>query len=70
MTEQRKGQIALLIVKHQLRESRIRLRPGFNREIAHGAKQIGIPTEEAVEFAVDLYREATDEFIGSLQKPV
>ena len=69
MTEQRKGQIALLIVKRMLRENRIRLRPGLNREIAHGAKQIGISTEEAVEFAVELYREATDEFIGSLRKP-
>ena len=60
MTEERKGQIALLIVKHALREKGVRLRPGFNREIAHNAKQIGIPTEEAVEFAVELYREATD----------
>lgn len=70
MTEQRKGEIALRIVKHMLREKGVRLRPGFNREIADGAKKIGVPTEEAVEFAVSLYREATEEFITSLQKPI
>ena len=65
MTEERKGQIALLIVKHILHENSARLRPGFKRKIAHSAKQVGILAEEADEFAVDLYRETTDEFIAS-----
>ena len=70
MTSERKGQIALLIVKHMLRKEGIRLRPGFNREIASSAMQIGVSNEEAVEFAVELYQEAADEFIRSLQKPI
>lgn len=70
MTEQRKGEIALLIVKYMVREKGVRLRPGQNRELANQAKQIGVPVKEAVEFAVDLYREATDEFIKAIQTPV
>ncbi len=70
MTEQRKGEIALLIVKRMIREKGLRLTPGLNREIANKAKQIGINPQDAVEFAVELYKELTDEFISALQKPI
>lgn len=48
MTEERKGQIALLFMKQQLRENGIRLRRGLNRELANQAKDLNISYEEAV----------------------
>ena len=69
MTEERKGQIALLLMKKQLRESGIKLRRGLNRELANEAKTIGISYEEAVEFVTEVYRELFDAQIASLAKP-
>jgi len=65
MTEARKGQIALLFVKHQHREKGIKLRQGLNRELAKLAKALGISYEEVVEFATEVYRELFDQQIAS-----
>lgn len=69
MTEERKGQIALLLMKKQLRENGIKLRRGLNRELANEAKAIGITYEESVEFVTEVYRELFDAQIASLAKP-
>lgn len=68
MTEERKGRVALLLVKQQIRQHGIKLRPGLNRELANGAKTLGIPYEEAVEFITEVYRELFDQQIASLAK--
>lgn len=68
MTEERKGQIALLYMKQQIREVGIKLRPGFNRELANQAKTLGITYEEAVEFSTEVYRELFNSHIASLAK--
>ncbi|MEK7642362.1 MAG: hypothetical protein AAB392_01060, partial [Patescibacteria group bacterium] len=69
MTEERKGQIALLYMKQQLRQNGIKLRPGINRELANQAKTWGITYEEAVEFVTEMYRELFNAQIASLAKP-
>ena len=57
MDEKRKGEIALLFLKCKLREDGIRLGQNTKREIGNTARKIGIPTEEAIEFAGLITRE-------------
>jgi len=60
MTEERKGQIALLYLKNKLKDEGIRLKPDMRRNIGNEAKALGIPIEEAVEFAEGLVREMVE----------
>ena len=57
----RKGQIAFLFLKHQLREKGVRLTPNFRREVGNDAKAIGISIEEATEFVELIVRELVEE---------
>jgi len=61
MNDTRKGQIALLLLKHQLREKGIRLTPNFKRGIGNEANSIGISVDEAMEFAEIIVRELVEE---------
>jgi hypothetical protein len=61
MTEERKGQIALLYLKARFKDEGIRLKPDMRRNIGNEAAKIGIPTEEAVEFVEGLVREMVEE---------
>ena len=61
MDEKRKGQIAVMVIKHLLREKGVRLTPDFRREMGNQAKAIGISTEELIEFVEPLVRELVDE---------
>ncbi len=61
MDDIRKGQIALAYLKNKLREEGIRLTPNFRRQIGNTAKSIGIPIEEAVEFAEGMVRDLVEE---------
>jgi hypothetical protein len=66
MTEERKGQIALLYLKRKLRDEGIRLKPGMRRNIGNEAKALGISTKEAIEFAEGLVREMVEEVFSSI----
>ncbi len=66
MTDQRKGQIALAIVKKMMVDKGIKLRPGMNRQLASEAKDLGIEYAEMKEFVVGLYRQAFEEQMTSL----
>jgi len=61
MTEERKGQIALLLLKDRLRSEGIRLKPDIKRDIGNQATKIGVPIEEAVQFVEGLVREMVEE---------
>ena len=61
MTEERKGQIALLHLKAKLQDEGIRLKPDMRRQIANEAKRIGISVEEATQFAEELVRGMVNE---------
>jgi len=61
MDEKRKGEIALLFLKYKLRRDGIRVGQNTKREIGNTAKDIGITTDEAVEFAELMTRELVDE---------
>lgn len=61
MDEKRQGEIALLFLKHKLREDGIRLGQNTKREIGNTAKKIGITSEEATRFAELITRELVDE---------
>ena len=69
MNEIRKGQIALLFVKYQLCEKGVRLTPNFRREIGNGAKTIGVPIEEAMEFVESIIREMVEETFRTSVEP-
>ena len=61
MDESRRGQIAIMVVKSILREKGVQLTPNFRREIGNRAKEIGISTDELLEFVEPLVRELVDE---------
>ena len=60
MDDVRKGQIAFLFLRRQIREKGIRLTPSFRREVGNEAKAIGVSFEEAMEFAEGLVREVIE----------
>lgn len=57
LTEQRMGEIALLLLKMKFRTEGIRIGKNSRREIGNTAKEIGIPFEEALEFTEVLTKE-------------
>ncbi len=61
MTEERKGQIALLLLKDRLRNEGVRLKPDMKREIGNQATKIDVPIEEAMQFVEELVRELVEE---------
>jgi len=61
MTEERKGQIALLLLRDRLRNEGFRLKPDMKREIGNQAAKIGVPIEEAIQFVEGLVREMVEE---------
>lgn len=68
MDEIRKGQIALLFIKHRLREKGVRLTSNFKREAGNEAQTIGISTEEAMEFIEGIVREIVEETFAKSNK--
>ena len=64
MTNERKGQVAILYLKHKLRKEGIRLTPDIRRQVGDTAKATGIPFEEGMEFAEWLVREMVDDVFG------
>ena len=61
MDEKRRGEIAVMCVRQKFMENGIRLSSNFRREIGNTAKQIGISTEEAMEFVEGFVRELIKE---------
>ncbi len=61
MDNVRKGQIAFLYLKNKLREEGVRLSPNLRRQVGNTAKAIGIPFEEAMEFAKIMVGELVEE---------
>ncbi len=61
LTEERKGQIALLFLKDKIRNEGLKLSKDNKRQIGNTAKSLGINPEEATEFAELLVREFVDE---------
>ncbi|QQR65388.1 hypothetical protein IPH92_02305 [Candidatus Kaiserbacteria bacterium] len=61
MTEARKGEIALLVLKMQMRRDGFRIGKHIQRDIGNEAKAIGIPVEEAQEFIEGVVRELVEE---------
>lgn len=64
MDAQRQGEIALLLIKRQLRKKGPRLSPDFRREIGQEAAQIGISTQELVDFVEPIFREMVEEMFS------
>jgi len=68
MDDVRRGQIALLFLKHRLREKGVRLTSDFKREIGNIAKTVGISIEEAMEFAEFIVCELVEETFTKTNK--
>ena len=61
LSEERKGQIALLWLKNEMRQNGIRLKPDMKREVGNEAKAIGIDIEEAMALTEEIVRELVEE---------
>ena len=61
LSEERKGEIALALVRHRLRTSGLKINGDLKREIINRAQQIDVDEGEAIAFAEELIRELVDE---------
>ncbi len=61
LSETRKGEIAIAILKLRLREEGIRVGPYIKRELPNKAKQLNIDAGELSEFFELMVREMVDE---------
>lgn len=68
MDYSRKGEIALAYLKCRLREEGVRLSPNLRRQVGNIAKDIGISTEEAMEFIQIIVRELVEETFAEPNK--
>ncbi|MBU1033108.1 MAG: hypothetical protein ABII13_01345 [Patescibacteria group bacterium] len=64
MDNVRKGEIAVLFLKHQLHRKGMRLGPDFRRELGNIAKAIDAPFGEVMEFAEELVQELVDKLFN------
>ena len=64
----RKGQVAILFVKHVFREKGIHFTPNFRREVGNEAKAIGVSFDEAIEFMELITRELFEEIFPTSNK--
>lgn len=64
MKKERQGEIAVLILKENIRQKGLNLRPVKKKEFRKKARRLGIPTKEAREFARILIHELVDEFLS------
>ena len=62
MTDQRKGEIAIIVVKYRFGQNGIYLSSGARRDIGNLVKDTGIQTEELMEFFKVIFGEMTQEF--------
>lgn len=67
MTDQRRGEIALMYIKARVRDKGLPCHPeAISRAIGNEAKHLGISNSEFAEFARLLYRELVDEAVAEL----
>lgn len=64
MSEERRGEIALLYIRHLKRTEGVRLGPHFRREIGSLCQSIGIDIKEGMEFTELLISELMLEAFG------
>lgn len=65
LSKERKGEIALLALKHQKKKEGVKLCPEtFQRDVGNMAKALGISKEEALEFAREIVEETVKECFG------
>lgn len=69
MDNARKGEIALLYLKHKVGRDGIRLGPDLRRDVGNTAKAIGAPFEEAMEFVEEMTREMVDRLFANKHDP-
>jgi hypothetical protein len=60
MTEQRKGEIAIMFVKFRMRNEGLRLKD-VRRDLGRVASDLGLDIEEVIDFAEPLIREVVEE---------
>lgn len=65
MDPKRQGEIAILLVRHILREKGVRVSKEMVRELANVAKKINVPLEELKDFFKPLLEEMIEEVFPS-----
>lgn len=61
ISKERQGELALMYLKNKLRREGVTIKPNIRRQTANEAKELGISSEEAAEFAEMLIREIVEE---------
>jgi hypothetical protein len=64
LTEARKGEISLRVLKYILRKKGFNLAPEKKREFGQLAKDIGVPLPELLQFAKPLAQELLDDLFN------
>ena len=65
MTEERKGQIAYVLLKEKIAQEGIHLKPELNRDLGNLSKRTGIDLEELKSFAGILIDDMKESILGS-----
>lgn len=66
MTEARKGEIAILVLKYLMRKRGLTLSTENREEFVGVARALGIPTQELKNFVEPMAREYFDEFFSRI----
>jgi hypothetical protein len=64
LSEERRGQIALALVKARFRRDGLRLSPAARRELGATAAETGVPIEELEQFVFELLPEMVGDAFG------
>ena len=68
LTKERKGEIALTLVKYKLKREALQL-DNIKRRLASASKELGINVKELSEFTEELIRETVDEAFPKINEP-
>ncbi|MDO8505482.1 MAG: hypothetical protein Q7S48_02820 [bacterium] len=68
MSEERKGQVAVLLLKDHILEQGFTISSQSRRNLGNVAKRIGVPLDELLEFARPLLQEALEASLAAQKK--
>jgi hypothetical protein len=69
LSEARKGEIAVLVIKQMFRTKGIHLNRDLRREVGSKAKEVGVPFDELMAFGEELTRSLVEEVFNPKHDP-
>jgi hypothetical protein len=64
LSEKRRGEIALALLKREAEREGIKLNDMVRRNLGNVSKETGIPVEELKAFGMEIVKELTEKYLG------